>query len=77
LPPAVLVFFVQSGPLTHFSSVFECEHRDVRFLVWVGVPRWLDRLSHALKDIAHIEINEAFAPQVIACARDLQLDYAK
>lgn len=31
----------------------------------------------SLKDIAHIEINEAFAPQVIACARDLQLDFAK
>ena len=30
-----------------------------------------------MQDIDLVEINEAFAPQVIACARDLQLDFAK
>ncbi len=37
----------------------------------------LERTKLALSDIDLIELNEAFAAQVIACARDLSLDLAK
>jgi len=34
----------------------------------------LGRTGLSLDDIALVELNEAFAPQVLACARDLDLD---
>ena len=37
----------------------------------------LEKTKLALSDIDLIELNEAFAAQVIACARDLSLDLAK
>lgn len=44
----------------------------------VPAIRELLRVSKlSIQDVALVEINEAFAPQVIACARDLQLDFAK
>jgi acetyl-CoA C-acetyltransferase len=37
----------------------------------------LDRAGLALHEIAVVEINEAFGAQVLACARDLDLDEAR
>ncbi|QYU67377.1 thiolase family protein [Leptolyngbya sp. 15MV] len=37
----------------------------------------LDRAGLSLRDIAFIEINEAFGAQVMACARELDLDEAR
>ncbi len=37
----------------------------------------LKRTGHGLGDIELIELNEAFAVQVLACARDLELDLAR
>jgi acetyl-CoA C-acetyltransferase len=37
----------------------------------------LDRVGLPLQDIAVVEINEAFGAQVMACARELELDEAK
>ncbi len=34
----------------------------------------LDRTGLSLAEVALVELNEAFAPQVLACARDLDLD---
>ena len=42
-----------------------------------AVRKVLSRTGLALDDIALIELNEAFASQVLACAHDLQLDLAR
>jgi acetyl-CoA acyltransferase 2 len=39
-----------------------------------AVPKALQRAGIALKDLGVIEINEAFAPQVLACAKQLELN---
>lgn len=39
-----------------------------------AVRRLLERAGLALDDIGVVELNEAFAPQVLACVRDLDLD---
>ncbi|MEO7203053.1 MAG: 3-oxoadipyl-CoA thiolase, partial [Candidatus Tumulicola sp.] len=36
-----------------------------------SIPRALQRADVALNDVAVIEINEAFAPQVLACLREM------
>jgi len=40
----------------------------------VAVPIALERAGLALADIDRIELNEAFASQVLACARELGID---
>lgn len=42
-----------------------------------AVRRLLERVGLALGEIGLVELNEAFAPQVLACARDLDLDPAR
>jgi acetyl-CoA C-acetyltransferase len=42
-----------------------------------AVRTLLERNRIAMKDVDLVELNEAFAAQVIACARDLDLDLAK
>ena len=37
-----------------------------------SIPKALERAGLGLRDLAVLEINEAFAPQVIACLRELQ-----
>jgi acetyl-CoA acetyltransferase family protein len=37
-----------------------------------SIPKALERAGMGLGDLAVVEINEAFAPQVIACLRELQ-----
>ncbi len=39
-----------------------------------AVRKLLDRTGVSLSEIALVELNEAFAPQVLACVRDLNLD---
>ena len=39
-----------------------------------AVRRLLDRTGITLEEIGVVELNEAFAPQVLACVRDLDLD---
>jgi acetyl-CoA acyltransferase 2 len=41
-----------------------------------SIPKALERGGIALDELAVLEINEAFAPQVIACLRELQTDGA-
>lgn len=43
----------------------------------VAVPKALDKAGLQLKDIDLIELNEAFAAQVIACDRELKIDRDK
>ncbi len=38
-----------------------------------SIPRALQRADVALNDVAVIEINEAFAPQVLACLREMRI----
>jgi acetyl-CoA acyltransferase 2 len=42
-----------------------------------SIPRTLQRAGIAEKDLAVLEINEAFAPQVIACLREMQSNSAR
>jgi len=42
-----------------------------------SIPKALQGADLAMNDVAVIEINEAFAPQVIACLRELGNDGAK
>lgn len=42
-----------------------------------SIPKALERGGVAMRDLAVMEINEAFAPQVIACLRELRNDGAK
>ncbi len=42
-----------------------------------AVRSLLAKTGHKLSDIDLIELNEAFAAQVIACARDLPLDLSR
>jgi acetyl-CoA acyltransferase 2 len=42
-----------------------------------SIPKALQRGGMSMNDVAVIEINEAFAPQVIACLRELGTDGAK
>jgi acetyl-CoA acyltransferase 2 len=42
-----------------------------------SIPKALERAEIAVNDVAVMEINEAFAPQVIACLRELGNDGAK
>jgi len=42
-----------------------------------AIRKLLERSNMTLKDIDLIEINEAFAGQVLACVKDLQLDTNK
>ena len=37
-----------------------------------SIPKALQRAGIAEKDLAVMEINEAFAPQVLACLREMQ-----
>jgi acetyl-CoA acetyltransferase family protein len=39
-----------------------------------SIPKALERAGVSLHDLAVMEINEAFAPQVLACLRELQAD---
>ena len=43
----------------------------------VAIPRALDAAGLTLDDIDLIELNEAFASQVLACARELGIDEEK
>ncbi len=40
----------------------------------VAIPKALERANIGAKDVAVFEINEAFAPQVLACVKELNLD---
>ncbi|MDE2483032.1 MAG: thiolase family protein [bacterium] len=42
----------------------------------VAIPKALQRAGIAAKDLAVMEINEAFAPQVLACIKDMQQSHA-
>jgi acetyl-CoA C-acetyltransferase len=42
-----------------------------------AVRRLLERVDRALSDFALVELNEAFAPQVLACLDDLEIDPAR
>lgn len=42
-----------------------------------AIEKALSKASMSLSDIDRIEINEAFAPQILACAKSLGLDMAK
>ena len=42
-----------------------------------AIEKALSKASMSLSDIDRIEINEAFAPQILACAKSLGLDLAK
>jgi len=42
-----------------------------------AIPKLLDKIGWTLKDVDLIELNEAFAAQVLACDRELHLDRSK
>ncbi len=42
----------------------------------VAIPKALERAGIAAKDLAVMEINEAFAPQVLACIKDMEHAHA-
>src|SRR5581483_6748212 len=41
-----------------------------------SIPKALERAGISQRDLAVMEINEAFAPQVLACVKELDLDDA-
>lgn len=43
----------------------------------VAIPKALQAAGIAMSDVGVMEINEAFAPQVLACLRDMNVDYAR
>jgi len=66
-------------PLARFVS-FEAAGVDPE-VMGIGpvqaVPRACAKAGISIDDLEHIELNEAFAAQTIACMRDLDLDHAR
>jgi len=56
------------------SAVVAVEPRDLFIAPVVAIRKLLDRTGLRMSDVELFEINEAFAAQMVACIRELQLD---